>query len=65
MGVSSKTGYRWRTEMGGVIAKKRTEGTGRYLSLLERQRIASLRERGVWDQGGRPPCRTFSLHGVP
>lgn len=32
--------------MGGVIANMRTEGTGRYLSLLERQRIASLRDRG-------------------
>lgn len=46
VGVSRKTGYRWRAEMGGVIAKKRTEGTGRYLSLFERQRIASLRDRG-------------------
>ena len=32
--------------MGGVIAKKRTAGTGRYLSLFERERIASLRDRG-------------------
>ena len=46
VGVSRKTGYRWRAEMGGVIAKKRTAGTGRYLSLFERQRIASLRDRG-------------------
>ena len=46
VGVSRKTGYRWRAEMGGVIAKKRAEGTGRYLSLFERQWIASLRDRG-------------------
>jgi transposase len=46
VGVSRKTGYRWRAEMGGVIAKKHAEGTGRYLSLFERQRIACLRDRG-------------------
>lgn len=46
VGVSRKTGHRWRVEMGGVIAKKRAAGTGRYLSLFERQRIASLRDRG-------------------
>ena len=36
VGVSRKTGYRWRAEMGGVIAKKRSEGSGRYLSMFER-----------------------------
>ena len=46
VGVSRKTGYRWRAEMGGVIARKRSEGSGRYLSMFERQRIASLHERG-------------------
>ena len=46
VGVSRKTGYRWRAEMGGAIAKKRSEGSGRYLSMFERQRIASLHERG-------------------
>ena len=46
VGVSRKTGYRWRAEMGGVIAKRHSEGSGRYLSMFERQRIASLHDRG-------------------
>jgi hypothetical protein len=46
VGVSRKTGYLWPAEMGGVIAKKHSEGSGRYLSMFERQRIASLHERG-------------------
>ena len=47
VGVTRKTGYRWRSEMGGVIAKKHAAVSGRYLSLFERQRIASLRDRGA------------------
>lgn len=47
VGVTRKTGYRWRAEMGGVIAKKRQPISGRYLSLFERQRIASLHDRGA------------------
>lgn len=35
-----------RAEMGGVIAKKRAQPSGRYLSWFDRQRIASLHERG-------------------
>jgi IS30 family transposase len=46
VGVSRKTGYRWRAEIGGVIARKRSEGSGRYLSMFDRQRIASLHELG-------------------
>lgn len=46
VGVSRKTGYRWRAEMGGVSATKRAPQSGRYLSLFERERIASLHERG-------------------
>jgi hypothetical protein len=38
--VWRKTGYLWRAEMGGVIARKRSEGSGRHLSMFERQRIA-------------------------
>ncbi len=41
VGVTRKTGYRWRAEMGGVIAKKPSDSSGRYLSWFERQRIAS------------------------
>ncbi|HEY0539014.1 MAG TPA: helix-turn-helix domain-containing protein, partial [Actinoallomurus sp.] len=43
-----KTGYRWRAENGGLPPARLTESAraGRYLSLLERQRIATLRDRG-------------------
>ena len=47
VGVTRKTGYRWRAEMGGVIAKKPIVSSGRYLSLFERQRIASWHDRGA------------------
>jgi len=55
VGVSRKTGYRWRAEMGGVIAKKSSEGSDRYPSMFVRQRIAPLQHRGhgVRDTGRR------------
>jgi IS30 family transposase len=48
VGVTRKTGYRWRAENGGVppVRLAETARTSRYLSLLERQRIATLRGRG-------------------
>jgi hypothetical protein len=46
VGVTRKTGHRWRAEMGGVIAKKQLPSSGRYLSLFERQRIGSLSAQG-------------------
>ena len=48
VGITRKTGYRWRAETGGLAPARVDEGTrsSRYLSLLERQRIAPLRERG-------------------
>lgn len=46
VGVSRKTGYRWRAEMGGVTAKITHAPSGRYLSLFERQRIAALARDG-------------------
>jgi len=48
-GITRKTGYRWRLERGGVPSARLTEEqrSGRYLSLLERQRIAALRARGL------------------
>ena len=64
VGVTRKTGYRWRAEMGGVIAKKRAPQSGRYLSLFERQRIASLQERGHGVQGDRPTDRSGTVDGV-
>ena len=49
VGITRKTGYRWRAENGGIppVRLAETARTSRYLSLLERQRIATLRERGV------------------
>ena len=47
VGVSRKTGYRWRAEMGGMLTKNPPASSGRYLSLFERQRIASWHDRGV------------------
>ena len=48
IGIGRKTGYRWRAEAGGLPPARVAEETrsSRYLSLLERQRIATLHERG-------------------
>jgi hypothetical protein len=47
VGITRKTGYRWRNEAGGIPPARVAEETrsSRYLSLLERQRIATLREQ--------------------
>ncbi|MGK8558811.1 IS30 family transposase [Nocardia gipuzkoensis] len=49
IGIGRKTGYRWRHENGGLPPARISDEvrSERYLSLLERQRIATLRERGV------------------
>jgi DNA-binding transcriptional ArsR family regulator len=49
VGIGRKTGDRWRAERGGLPPLRLGEAdrTGRYLSQLERQRIATLRDRGV------------------
>ena len=49
VGIGRKTGYRWRAENGGLPPAALGEGvrSQRYLSLLERQRIASLRRDGL------------------
>jgi IS30 family transposase len=49
LGIGRKTGYRWRAENGGLPPLTLPEGehSGRYLSLLERQRIATLRRDGL------------------
>ena len=49
LGIGRKTGYRWRAENGGLPPARLAESarSGRYLSLLERQRIATLRDRGL------------------
>lgn len=48
VGITRKTGYRWRAENGGVPPSVLGEEvrSNRYPSLLERQRIAMLREQG-------------------
>jgi transposase, IS30 family len=47
-GIGRKTGYRWRAENGGLPPGRLAEEvrSGRYLSLLERQRIATLHRQG-------------------
>ncbi|MEU7768533.1 helix-turn-helix domain-containing protein [Nocardia sp. NPDC049190] len=49
VGIGRKTGYRWRHENGGLPPSRISDEirSDRYLSLLERQRIATLRERGL------------------
>jgi IS30 family transposase len=48
VGIGRKTGYRWRHERGGLPPVRLSDECrcGRYLSLLERHRIATLRARG-------------------
>src|SRR5690349_13302297 len=48
VGITRKTGYRWRAESGGLPPERLGEvgRSGRYLARLERQRIATLRREG-------------------
>jgi hypothetical protein len=45
VGITRKTEYRWRAERGGLapLELAETARSNRYLSALERQRIATLR----------------------
>jgi transposase, IS30 family len=49
VGITRKTGYRWRAERGGLPPLRVAEGERgqRYLSLSERQRMAALRRCGL------------------
>jgi IS30 family transposase len=49
VGIGRKTGYRWRAENGGVPPVRLAEAvrSNRFLSRLERQRIATLRAQGL------------------
>jgi IS30 family transposase len=49
IGIGRKTGYRWRAENGGLPPARvaETDRSSRFLSLLERQRIATLRREGL------------------
>jgi transposase, IS30 family len=62
VGIGRKTGYRWRAENGGLPPDRLAEDvrSDRYLSLLERQRIATLHRdglgvRAIADRIGRAP----------
>lgn len=48
LGIGRKTGYRWRAETGGLVPGRLPEvgRSSRFLSLLDRQRIATLRRGG-------------------
>jgi helix-turn-helix protein len=47
--IGRKTGHRWRAERGGIPPALVAEAarSSRFLSLLERQRVATLRDRGL------------------
>jgi IS30 family transposase len=49
VGITRKTGYRWRAEAGGVVPVRLSEAvrSNRYLSMVERQRIAGLHGQGL------------------
>ena len=49
VGITRKTGYRWRAERGGLapLELAETARSNRYLSALERRRIATLRGQGL------------------
>lgn len=48
LGIGRKTGYWWRAETGGLAPERLPEGghSSRFLSLLDRQRIATLHRAG-------------------
>ena len=49
VGVTRRTGYRWRAELGGLVPLRLAEAVraNRCLSIVERQRIAALHGQGV------------------
>ena len=49
VGITRETGYRWRAELGGLVPVRLGEAVraNRYLSMVERQRIAALHGQGV------------------
>jgi hypothetical protein len=64
VGITRKTGYRWRAERGGLppLRVVEEERGPRYLSLLECQRIATLRRTGLGGAGDRPRTGTDAAH---
>ena len=49
VGITRKTGYRWRAESGGVVPDRLSDAvrSHRYLSKAERQRIESMHRQGL------------------
>jgi transposase-like protein len=49
VGITRKTGYRWRVEVGGVAPLRLADAvrSDRYLTMVERQRIAGLHRQGL------------------
>ena len=49
VGITRKTGYRWRAEVGGVTPLRLADAvrSNRFLSIVERQRIAGLQRQGL------------------
>jgi len=66
-GHHAQDGYRWRAERGGLppLRPREDARTTRYLSLLERERIAVLRSQGVTVREiARRPGRAASRHDL-
>ena len=66
VGITRKTGYRWRAERGGLapLELAKTARSNRYLSALERRRIATLRGRARGPRD-RPPVGRDAVDGEP
>lgn len=66
VGVGRKTGYRWRVERGGLPPQRlaKTSRSARYLTLLERQRIATLQPAAL-DAGDQSADRQGAVHDQP
>jgi transposase, IS30 family len=66
VGIGRKTGYRWRVERGDLPSLRRVERelSDRYMSLLERQRIATLRRQRL-SMGDRLPARPVAVDDQP
>ena len=67
VGITRKTGYRWRAEAGGVTPLRLADAvrSNRYLSMVERQRIAGLQRQGLRHPRDRAPVGSQPVHGEP
>ena len=67
LGIARKTGYRWRAETCGLAPERLPESghSSRFLSLLDRQRIATLRRAGCGGSVGRHRRSAASCAATP